>query len=405
MLLLGDYVMQRDISLEIEIDERELVLCNLEGPVLPRLEMNLPLSVPYSHPKSKSLKAGPHQCSTVMPPFGSRGVYALANNHFMDYGLEGVKSSLEALDIAGARYCGFGWKQSEARRGIIVKDSSGARLGIISCCERQFGGSFGEEAGVAEWGPWVYGELKRLREITDFVIVSSHAGIEMSPWPYPQLQEFYRSLIDLGADIVYGHHSHLPQGLEAYRKGLILYGLGNFAAEDEEYRDSYYGLYSLGVRVEFIGKEFKWDLLPLKMDYSTEGGAMRVCTLQDLELKSFCEQYLYRCSLPLQDRDFLNSLWQEIAVRYFRIYGDSLWGRNRGHALKRFLKKILCHEREIQQEYILRYLLYACESHRQMMKTALAVLCGVERDVRTSKASAWVDEMIPSTAKEVRRTT
>ena len=393
MFLLGDFVMRRDISLEMPLEERELVLCNLEGPIFPCATLPSPI-----------LKAGPHQYSTVRPPFGERGIYALANNHFMDYGCEGVESTLKVLDQAGARYCGFGFSPAEAQGGIVVEDPSGVRLGILSCCEGQFGVSSGGEAGVAEWGPWVYGELRRLRESADFVIVSCHAGIEMSPWPYPELQSFYRSLIDSGADIVHGHHSHLPQGYEAYGRGLILYGMGNFAAEDEEYLDSYYGLHSLAVRLTFRVDEFDWELLPLKMKFPEEDETMGIFPLQGEELRGFLDGHLRRCSSPLKEAEFLKSLWQEVAIRYFRTYGDSLWGRNQGNSLKRFLKKILYPKREVEQEYILRYLLYACESHRQMMKTALGVLCGVDEDVRTLKSSAWVDEMIPSTAKGVSET-
>ena len=38
--------------------------------------------------------------------------------------------------------------------------------------------------------------------------------------------------IDLGALIVYGHHPHVLQGIERYKKGLILYSLGNFFLPD-----------------------------------------------------------------------------------------------------------------------------------------------------------------------------
>ncbi len=37
--------------------------------------------------------------------------------------------------------------------------------------------------------------------------------------------------IDAGADVVMGHHAHILQGIEFYRDGVIVYGLGNFAFE------------------------------------------------------------------------------------------------------------------------------------------------------------------------------
>jgi poly-gamma-glutamate synthesis protein (capsule biosynthesis protein) len=48
--------------------------------------------------------------------------------------------------------------------------------------------------------------------------------------------EIARSLVDAGADIIMGHHSHTPQPLEwHYRedgtRGLIIYSLGNFLSD------------------------------------------------------------------------------------------------------------------------------------------------------------------------------
>src|SRR4030067_202183 len=38
----------------------------------------------------------------------------------------------------------------------------------------------------------------------------------------------YKQVIDLGADIIIGHHPHIPQGWEFYKEKLIFYSLGNF---------------------------------------------------------------------------------------------------------------------------------------------------------------------------------
>lgn len=35
-------------------------------------------------------------------------------------------------------------------------------------------------------------------------------------------------MIDSGADIVLGHHPHVLQGIEFYKRGVIAYSLGNF---------------------------------------------------------------------------------------------------------------------------------------------------------------------------------
>ncbi|HEY9371334.1 CapA family protein, partial [Streptomyces sp.] len=77
----------------------------------------------------------------------------------------------------------------------------------------------------------------------DIVVVSLHWG---SNWGYgvpPADVALGHALIDGGADIVYGHSSHHPRPLEAYRGRLVLYGCGDLINDYEgisgyeEYRD------------------------------------------------------------------------------------------------------------------------------------------------------------------------
>ena len=45
---------------------------------------------------------------------------------------------------------------------------------------------------------------------------------------------FARSMVEAGADLVFGHGPHVPRGIEIHRERLIAYSLGNFA--------TYYGI-------------------------------------------------------------------------------------------------------------------------------------------------------------------
>lgn len=71
-----------------------------------------------------------------------------------------------------------------------------------------------------------------LRQVTlsscDILIVSLHWGQEHMPIPSPWQIETAHKLIDAGAKIIVGHHSHCMQGIERYKEGLIAYSLGNF---------------------------------------------------------------------------------------------------------------------------------------------------------------------------------
>jgi hypothetical protein len=58
--------------------------------------------------------------------------------------------------------------------------------------------------------------------------VYGYSGPEYSSIPSPTEQVLYRSFIDAGADIVIGSSSQWVQPAEVYKKGLIMYSLGNF---------------------------------------------------------------------------------------------------------------------------------------------------------------------------------
>ena len=63
----------------------------------------------------------------------------------------------------------------------------------------------------------------------DWIIVSMHRGVEYAAAPSSTQVEFAHKVIDAGANIVIGHHPHVPQGIESYHEGMIFYSLGNFA--------------------------------------------------------------------------------------------------------------------------------------------------------------------------------
>jgi poly-gamma-glutamate synthesis protein (capsule biosynthesis protein) len=70
-------------------------------------------------------------------------------------------------------------------------------------------------------------DIKENRERADCVVVSLHWGEEFCHYPTPGQMSVARGIIDAGAHIVLGHHSHVLQGIERYRKGVIAYNLGS----------------------------------------------------------------------------------------------------------------------------------------------------------------------------------
>ncbi|MEK6565737.1 MAG: CapA family protein, partial [Bacteroidota bacterium] len=78
-------------------------------------------------------------------------------------------------------------------------------------------------------------EIEDVRKKADFVIASYHGGREYADLPDSKTREEMRSLIDAGADLVVGHHPHVPQGIEEYKGRLIFHSLGNFVFHQAPY--------------------------------------------------------------------------------------------------------------------------------------------------------------------------
>ena len=159
------------------------------------------------------------------------GILTLANNHIMDFGTEGLHSTLCSLDAQGIRHTGAGENLANARRPAIVS-VNGMRLAFLAYSltypAEFYAGS--TRPGTAPALPrYIAEDIVRARASADSVIVSFHWGGEGETRPKPyQVMAAHRA-IDCGADLVLGHHPHVLQGIERYGRGVILYSLGNFA--------------------------------------------------------------------------------------------------------------------------------------------------------------------------------
>lgn len=71
-------------------------------------------------------------------------------------------------------------------------------------------------------------DIARVRDQVAFVAVSLHWAIENARQTHPEERKFAYELVDAGADMVLGHHSHQPRGVEVRNGRVIFYSLGNF---------------------------------------------------------------------------------------------------------------------------------------------------------------------------------
>lgn len=203
----------------------DLVVANLEGALTdPARE------APGTHHRRRYwLRADP-QSAAAMAAAGVR-VVSLANNHALDYGLEGLTETLEVLGQHGIVQCGAGQTDAEARRPAIVT-VNGVRVGFVAAVQSYEVYADWLYAGDETGGcnrlrqPAVQADLGALAEAADVRIALVHWGRTYRPVTPGQVRWSGR-LVEAGADLVIGHHPHIAQSATLVAGRPVLYSLGN----------------------------------------------------------------------------------------------------------------------------------------------------------------------------------
>lgn len=367
-------------------------LINLEGPIIDSDNLQ------YFKPNKK---VGPYHLNYNLPESDNDFIFILANNHLFDYGLEGYESTIKAIKKKKWNFLGAGLSKKQACDSVIFEFQK-KKIGLLSRSELQFGVAQENKAGVAPLDSNIYEQIQQLKKKTDFVIVSIHAGAEMFPWPSPRRQDSWRSLIDAGADIIHGHTSHIPQGWERYKKGIIFYGLGNFCVDPANWSWHPNGLWSLTPEISLTEENIEMQLKTMVVENNEEKISLRESSQKEQVSQ---QEYLKVCNQPLTDRLLLEGLWQEASVIMYDRTLSSWLGFNNSpvRIIYQFIKDTIyrlglkklenihpVNVRERKDQ--LRYHLFSCETHSDTISTALGLLGGELKDLRTKETALLVNK-------------
>ncbi|MEA4870605.1 MAG: CapA family protein [Christensenella sp.] len=126
-----------------------------------------------------------------------------------------------AVPLSGAALLGAGRTEALAN-APVVRCVNDVRIGLLAYSERRTGG-FDGRADIL--GLAVYDRVRMLLSQCDHVIVLVRTGLDDGELPLPEWRARYRRLIDAGASAVVD--TGAAKGWEAYKHGLIFYGLGD----------------------------------------------------------------------------------------------------------------------------------------------------------------------------------
>jgi poly-gamma-glutamate synthesis protein (capsule biosynthesis protein) len=204
-----------------ELERHDIACANLESPISARGKK-------FSPDKGIYFRADPG----VLRGIAGSGLdfLSLANNHSLDWGPYALADTMNALDDAGIRYAGAGTTADEAFRPAVftVRGTSVAFIAIndvypIACSEP---GTSAMTFSLRD--KTLDAKIRGLNAGHDVLIASVHAGMEYDREQEEYKERAFRHLVDLGVDVVFGHHPHVVQGIEIYRGRVIAYSLGNF---------------------------------------------------------------------------------------------------------------------------------------------------------------------------------
>jgi poly-gamma-glutamate capsule biosynthesis protein CapA/YwtB (metallophosphatase superfamily) len=173
---------------------------------------------------------------------GGIAAVSVANNHAMDFGVEGMRDTMQVLDSAGIGHFGTGNTLNDARQPLIL-ERNGLRVGFLGyyfqssedMLEPAEIHALRDRPGVAG----CYTDLPQMRNMVredmaglvpqvDVVIPFFHWGKEGKYVVGEYQTELAHLCIELGARAVLGAHPHRLHGVEVHDGAPIFYSLGNF---------------------------------------------------------------------------------------------------------------------------------------------------------------------------------
>lgn len=212
-----DYNFSFDLIREYLI-KADYVFANLEGSISDvGVDTGKPYSFRFEPAVAEALKQG-----------GITGV-SLANNHMLDWGRLSLCETTKHLDEVSIDYVGGGCNTEIAERPLI-KEFGNTTVAFLAYTEFYKGAhAVGDTPGMSEWN---LGKIKEriteLNQQVDIVMVSIHWGEEYRDRATDEQVTLGQQIIDMGADVIIGHHPHVDQEIERYGNGWIIYSLGNF---------------------------------------------------------------------------------------------------------------------------------------------------------------------------------
>lgn len=340
------------------INESDYAIVNLEAPIINNLAS-----------KSKIKKNGPHLGAnkSTIEVLHKAGVniVTLANNHFRDYGDEGVQNTLETCNSFNINTVGGGLNIKDALKPLIVDIDNDRTIGIINICENEYSIAGSEHGGANPFDIISnYYQIKELKTKVNYLFLIYHGGHEGYQLPNPYMRRIFHYFVDLGVDVIICHHAHCFSGYELYKGKPIFYGLGNFSFDENEATHS---IWNEGYAVQFdINSDIQFNVIPYIQGSNMPG----IRLLNEKEQEAFYKRVAVLNEIIASD-DLLQQNFDTWGTNHSRMYLSMLNPNNTNRIYSKLYTLGLIPK--LRDKYLRLLLnLIRCESHRNMIINILS---------------------------------
>lgn len=198
-------------------------------------------------------------------------IWNICNNHIMDAGEDGMKATLTEAAHAGVKTLGAGMNIDEASKPLILDEAGG--IGLIGVgYQRGCKPAGPDKAGCLNWSDYnlIETRIREIKKTCRWCVIVSHGGEEFTSLATPYTRDRYLKYLEMGADVIIGHHPHVPMNYETVGDKLIFYSLGNFIFDTPYQRAQFNTQYGLLVKLNFTKEAVSFDAFGIEIDREKE---------------------------------------------------------------------------------------------------------------------------------------
>ena len=163
-------------------------------------------------------------------------IWNLSNNHTLDCDEKGLEDTINLAKEHDCRILVAGKNIDEAAKPESIESSGG--IGLLSVCYKQLFEADANKPGIVFWDDFsrIEKQIREVKKKNRWCVLIVHGGEEFSNMPLPTVRKKYLRYLRYGADIVVGHHPHVPQHYEKVGNKMIYYSLGNLIFDTDYQR-------------------------------------------------------------------------------------------------------------------------------------------------------------------------